>query len=65
MENDTDTGIYISEKQVYEAMGIRPDSEDKWTGEVIECDNDDDAIALRVASLKNGSAASSSIACPS
>jgi hypothetical protein len=28
-ENGTDTGIYISEKQVYEANGIRPDSYDE------------------------------------
>jgi hypothetical protein len=51
-ENDNDTGIYFSEKQVYEAKGIRPDSEEEWAGEVMECDSDVEAIDLRDASLR-------------
>jgi len=48
MENDEDTGIYISEKQVYEVNCVRRPEEggDESGGEVIECENDDDAIAL-------------------
>jgi hypothetical protein len=34
-ENDNDTGIYFSEKQVYEAKGICPDSEEDWASELV------------------------------
>jgi hypothetical protein len=44
MENDT--GIYISDKQVYEVNGLRPNSEEQWTVEVIECDSDAEAMGL-------------------
>jgi hypothetical protein len=49
MKNDDDTGIYVSEKQVYEAVGIREKVDwtgEEWTAEVIECDDDKEAIAL-------------------
>ena len=45
-----DTGIYPSKKQVYEAMAIRAQrvgwESEVWTAETLECQNDDEAIAL-------------------
>jgi hypothetical protein len=49
MNSPDDTGIYASEKQVYEAVGIREKVDwtgEEWTAEVIECDDDEAAIAL-------------------
>jgi hypothetical protein len=59
MDNPDDTGVYASEKQVYEAVGIREKVDwtgEEWTAEVIEFDDDEAAIAP-VPSGNNGAAA--------
>jgi len=54
---ENDTGIYISEKQGYEANGICPTARKNGPGEVMECHSDAEALDLRNVSLKSGPAA--------